>query len=157
MTTHHTSVLDGTELGDLLADLADGSNIHPGIRLIAAGYRAIAEDQSLSIPATQLLIAQLSAAADGVTVVAAAGRLIEWLTSENPVLASLPDAIRKTVQRQGELACSALRDTELTALASEACAALDTRKEVHPVTDTERKELSQKVADANRQSTNRPK
>ena len=118
--------LDGTELGWLLEDLTDGSNIHPGIRLIAAGYRAIAEDQTLDLPATQLLIAQLSAASDGITVVAGAGRLIEWLTSDtNPALAQLPDAVRKTVQHQGELASHALRDTELCDPAAEACAALD--------------------------------
>jgi hypothetical protein len=155
--TEGSSVLDGTDLGWLLDDLTDGSNIHAGIHQMADGSRTVAEDTSLDIPATQLLLTQLCGNADALDAVGAIAGLIEWVTSDaNPALANLPLEIRKNVQHQGELAAHALRDPELRDATALACAALNVRKEVHPVTDNERKELSQKVADANKRSSNRP-
>jgi hypothetical protein len=150
--------LDGTELEGLLEDLTDGSNIHPGIRQIADGIRAIAEDQTLDIPGTQLVLAQLCGNAD-VDTVTIIGALHAWLTNPatNPALRTLPDELRKTVQHQGELADYALRDPDLRQPAATACAALDDiPREVNPMrlTDEQRKELSKKVADANKRSEN---
>jgi hypothetical protein len=124
MTGQRKSALDGTDLGDLLEDLTNGTNIHPGIRLIAAGIRAIADDHTLTIPATQLLLTQLCGSPDTDTIHAIAG-LAEWLTSDNnPALTPLPADTRKTAQHQGELAAHALRDTELRDPAALACASL---------------------------------
>jgi hypothetical protein len=147
------SPLDGTELEGLLEDLVDGSNVHRGIRLLAEGFRAIAEDQTLDVPGTQLVIAQLCGNAD-VDTITIIGALHAWLTdpATNPALRSLPDDVRKTVQHQGELAHYALADPDLRQPAATACAALDTPREVNPVTDAEREELSKKVAEANKRS-----
>jgi hypothetical protein len=156
------SPLDGTELDWLLEDLTDGSNIHRGIRLIAAGARAIAEDAAtdqLDVPATQLLQTQLCGNAD-IDVVALIGALQAWLSSPatNPALGGLPEELQKTVQHQGELADYTLRDPELRTPASTACAALDqAERGCTDMTDEKRKELHDKVKKANEQSTKRPK
>jgi len=150
--------LDGTELGDLLADLTNGTNIHHGIHLIAAGIRAIAEDRSLDRPAIQLLNAQLCGSPDGWDVIGAIGHLGEDLNSDaRPAVRSLPDDRRKEAAHQGWLTRHHLTDPELRESAALANTALDTREEVHAVTDAERKELSKKVAETNRRSENRPR
>ncbi|MGP3737935.1 hypothetical protein ACTWJ9_33030 (plasmid) [Streptomyces sp. GDS52] len=152
--------LDGTELNDLLDDLTDGSNIHEGIHQIAAGIRALATDPAIDRPALQLLIAQLAGSADGWDVIGAVGHLIEHLTAHTPTVRALDDDTRKDTARQGWLTQHALTDPTLREPAATACAALDTRREVPPMTrltDEQRKELSKKVADANKKSTNRPR
>ncbi|MCX5001013.1 hypothetical protein [Streptomyces longwoodensis] len=156
------SPLDGTELVNLLADLTTGSNIHPGIHLIAVGARAIAEDAAagkLDVPATQLLQAQLCGDAD-VDVVALIGALQAWLASPvtNAALHGLPEELQKTVQHQGELADYGLRDPDLREPGARVCAALDqAERGCTDVTDEKRKELKAKVKKANDQSINRPK
>lgn len=147
------SPLDGTELEGLLEDLTDGTNVHPGIHHFAAFVRAIAEDQTLDIPATQLILAQLCGNAD-VDTVAIIGTLQTWLTdpATNPALHTLPEDVRKTVQHQGELATYNLADPDLRTPTATVCAALDQPREVNPMTDAEREELSKKVAEANKRS-----
>ncbi|MFF0009610.1 hypothetical protein ACFYQT_40150 [Streptomyces tibetensis] len=158
-------VLDGTELGDLLDDLTNGTNIRPGIHLLAAAIRTLAEDATtgaLDLPATQLASACLDGSPDGIDAVGAIGLLQAWITNPNtnPALRALPLEQQKEAQLHGELAAHALTDPDLRTAAAEANAALDPRKEVPAVkclTDEERKELSKKVADANKKSTNRPR
>ncbi|WP_055694236.1 hypothetical protein [Streptomyces prasinopilosus] len=152
--------IDGTELGDLLDDLVDGSNVHAGIRQIASGIRAIATDPHLDTAALQLLLAQLAGSSDGLDVTGAIGHLIEHLTAHTPAVHALDDDQAKTVARQGWLTQHALTDPDLRGPAATACAALDTRREVPPMTrltDKEREELSRKNAEKNKQSTNRPR
>jgi hypothetical protein len=156
------SPLDGTELDGLLEDLVGGSNVHPGMRLIADGVRAIAEDQTLTIPATQLLLAQLCGNAD-VDLVTVIGALQAWLTdpATNPALRGLPDDVRKTVQHQGELGAYDLADPDLRTPAATACAALDQTERRCPdmtrLDEKEKEQLSKKVAEANKRSENRPR
>jgi hypothetical protein len=157
--------LDGTDLGDLLTDLTTGSNIRPGIHLIAAGIRALAEDAhtgQLDTRATQLLLIQLCGSPDGLDTVGAIGELAAYITTDhNPTIRNLPDEQRKNTTHQGWLTSFHLNDPELRTPAAEACAALDQREEVDTVrnclTDKEREELSKKVDKANKQSQNRPK
>ncbi|CAK7288653.1 hypothetical protein [Streptomyces misionensis] len=162
MTAHHVHTagnaipnVDGTELGGTLADLA---NVHAGIDLIRNGIRLIAHDR-LDLNQTQVLLAALAGSPDGTDVLAAIGQLAERLTSTdtNPAVRALPIDQQKEAAHQGWLTAHNLSDPELRDTASRACAVLDAREEVHPVTETERKELSQKVADANKRSENRPK
>jgi hypothetical protein len=156
------SPLDGTELEGLLEDLTDGSNVHRGIRLLAEGFRAIAEDQTLDIPGTQLVIAQLCGNAD-VDTITIIGALHAWLTdpATNPALRSLPDDVRKTVQHQGELAHYALADPDLRQPAATACVALDHTErrctDMSRLTDKEKENLSKKVKEVNDWSKNRPR
>ncbi|QBJ94445.1 hypothetical protein D0Z67_29185 (plasmid) [Streptomyces seoulensis] len=122
-----TDRLDGTELGDCLADLTTGSNIHPGVRTIAAGIRTIAEDPTLTPTDVQLLLAQLAASPDACDTVGAIAALIEHLTTATqPALNPLPAPLRKDIQHQGELAAWQLRDPDLRTHPATACAALDT-------------------------------
>ena len=155
------SRLDGTELDGLLDDLTNGSNIHPGIHQIAAGVRAIAEDPTLDPAATQLILAQLcgNADTDAVTII---GALTAWLTdpTTNPALLQLPEEARKTIQHQGELAAFELSNPDARIPAATASDVLAQPREVNPMTrltDEQRKELSKKVADANKRSENRPR
>jgi hypothetical protein len=122
--------LDGTELGGILDDLTNGHNIRPGIRLMAAGIRSLAEDATtgaLNTGDTQLLLAQLCGAVDDLDMIGALAALTEHLTSSaNQALHGLPDDVRKNVQVQGETARFKLTDPDLRQPASNACAALDT-------------------------------
>ncbi|MGA5670053.1 hypothetical protein ACPCTG_31800 [Streptomyces pseudogriseolus] len=140
--------LDGTELDGLLDDLTTGSNIHPGIHHFAAFVRAIAEDQTLDVSGTQLVLAQLcgNADTDAVTII---GALTAWLTdpATNPALHQLPEEARKTIQHQGELAAFELADPDARIPAATASDVLAQPRE----------ELSKKVADANKRSQNRPR
>ncbi|MFR9794258.1 hypothetical protein ACL07V_37485 [Streptomyces sp. MB22_4] len=147
--------VDDTELGGTLTDLA---SVHAGIDLIRTGIRLLAHDRH-DLNTTQVLLAALAGSPDGTDVLAAIGQLVERLTSAdtNPAVRALPIDQQKEAAHQGWLTQHNLTDPELRDTASRACAALDIREEVPAVTDTERKELSQKVAEANRQSNNRPK
>jgi hypothetical protein len=147
--------VDDTDLGGTLTDLAD---VHAGIDLIRGGLRLLAHDRH-DLETTQVLLAVLAGSPDGTDVLGAVGQLVERLTSPdtNPILRTLPLDQQKEVAHQGWLTAHNLLDPTLRDTASQACAALDSRKEVHPVTETERKELSQKVADVNKRSENRPK
>ena len=116
---------EDTELGGLLADLTNGSNIHPGIHLICAGIRTIAEGPTLDLPAIQLLLAELAGSPDGLDVIGAIGHLIEHLTTQSPAIHALPLDQQKDVAHQGWLASYNLSDPTLRNPAATACGALD--------------------------------
>lgn len=113
--------LDGTELGDVLADL---EGFHPGIDLIRDGIRLIATDR-LTTAQTQSLCAAL-AGAQGVDVLTAVGLLVARLTDAdtNPSLRTLPLEQQKTAALHGERLVFDLADDDLHQHASEAAAAI---------------------------------
>jgi hypothetical protein len=117
--------IDGTELGDLLDDLA---GIHPGIDLIRDGIRLLAHDRH-TIPTTQLLLATLASSPDALDVTGAIGQLVARLTDPdtNPALRTLPLDVQKDARHQGSLTAYNLTDPDLRHTASTACAALDNR------------------------------
>ncbi|MFD8262047.1 hypothetical protein ACFV19_24690 [Streptomyces griseoluteus] len=121
------TALEGTDLGDCLADLTTGRNIHPGIHLIAAGIRTIGEDPTLTPQAVQLLLAQLAGSPDACDTVGAIAVLIQHLTTAtSPALRPLPAPLRKAIRHQGELVAWQLRNPDLRTHPATACAALDT-------------------------------
>ena len=117
--------IEDTELGGLLADLTNGTNVHPGIHLIAAGIRTIAEDPTVDLPALQLLFTELAGSADGLDVIGAIAHLIEHLTTRSTVVRALDHDAQKTLAHQGWLATYHLNDPTLRDPAARACAALD--------------------------------
>jgi len=148
--------ITGTDLGDLLDDI---TGIHPGLDLIADGIRLIAHDRH-TLNTTQVLIATLTGSPDATDTTGAIAHLTAWLTDPdtNPALRTLPFDQQKTATRHGQLTAHHLTDPDLRNTTAAACAALDQpRREVHPVTDAEREELSKKVADANKRSEERPR
>ncbi|MFD9004418.1 hypothetical protein ACFV0T_26255 [Streptomyces sp. NPDC059582] len=114
--------VDGTELGNLLDDLA---GCHPGIDLIRDGLRLIALDQHTP-DTTQTLVAYLAGSA-GADILTAIGQTVAHLTSPdtNPALRTLPDDQQKTAQHHGENLVHHLADPDLHQHASEAAAAID--------------------------------
>ena len=117
--------LEATELGGLLEDLTNGTNIHPGIHLIAAGIRTIAEDPTLDRSAIQLLLAMLAGSPDGLDVIGAVAHLLEHLTTNPPAIQALDEDRKKNLAHQGWLATYHLNDPTLRDPAANACAALD--------------------------------
>lgn len=115
--------VDDTELGDILADLAD---VHAGIDLIRDGIRHLAHTRHTR-DTTQTLIATLAGSADGTDVIGAIGQLIARLThaDTNPALRTLPLDRQKTAQHHGEQGLFALTDPYIHQPAAEACAAID--------------------------------
>jgi hypothetical protein len=146
--------VDGSELGDLMDDLR---GIHPGIDLMLDGARLICRDRHTR-SMTQVLLATIAGSPDALDLVGLLGHLVARLADAdtNPGLRSLPLDAQKEARHQGWLTAHHLTDPDLRDTTAHANAALDTREEVHAVTDTERKELSKKVADANKRSSNRP-
>jgi hypothetical protein len=147
--------VDGTTLGDVLDDL---EGFHPGIDLIRDGIRLLATDRHTA-EKTQSLCAALAGAKD-VDVLTAIGLLVARLASadSNPALRTLPFEQQKIAALHGERLVFDLADDDLHQHASEAAAAIDTAvRGCTQMTDAERKELSKKVADANRRSENRPR
>ncbi|MFF7335424.1 hypothetical protein [Streptomyces sp. NPDC008150] len=153
-----------TPLQDTLDDLS-GYDWIPGVTQIVDGIRsaqhAVAAGQ-LSLDATQTLLSLLGNP-NGPDLLTALAHLVQHVTSPaNPSLGALPDDVRKTVQHCGEAhayetAEYAPRDQpneaaglifEHTPTAGRGCST---------VTETDRKELSDKVSKANKQSANRPK
>ncbi|MET8571880.1 hypothetical protein [Streptomyces sp. NPDC004783] len=154
-----TGPLHSTDLDDALDALAELGD--DDIDLIITAFRNIAHRAShghLDINTTQVLLASIAASPDGADLVGACGFLTAEITSRNPALDNLPDNVRKATTRAGEEAAFRLTDTYLREPASEANASLDLPERRCPaVTDNERKELSQKVKEANKQSSNRPR
>ncbi|MFD8488644.1 hypothetical protein [Streptomyces sp. NPDC059712] len=150
---------DAYDVTETCADITDGTNIHPGIRKMTAGLVEIVEDHTLDPAATALILSQLAGAADS-NLLHAIGAAIAHLTSPaNPALNHLDDDQAKDTNRYGYLARLDLQDPDLATNTSKAIAALTAPKEVNPVrlTDEQRKEMSKKVAKANKQSSNRPR
>jgi hypothetical protein len=116
--------LDGTELGDLLADL---EHVHTGIDLIRDGLRLLALER-LTTEQTQLLIVTLAGSPDGTDVLTAIGQLVARLTNtdSNPALRALPFDRQKTTQRHGELLTHHLGEPDLHQHASNASGAIHT-------------------------------
>jgi hypothetical protein len=111
---------DAYDVTETCADITDGTNIHPGIRKIAAGLVEIVEDETLDAAATALILGQLVAAADS-NLTYAFGAAIAHLTSPaNPALAHLNDDQAKEINRYGYLARLDLQDPELATNTSEA-------------------------------------
>ncbi|MFD8839827.1 hypothetical protein [Streptomyces griseofuscus] len=149
------SISDLDEVLDTLTELEDED-----LDRIVAGFRGLvrrAQTGQLDINTTQVIIAALAASPDNGDLIGACAYTIAELTDHNPALDQLANDHRKEVIKAGQEAAYHLTRPKLRDPASLACAALDTRRDVRTVTDTQRKELSQKVADANRQSANRPK
>ncbi|MEZ7005693.1 hypothetical protein [Streptomyces sp. AD55] len=150
---------DATDVIDTCTDITDGTNIHPGIRQIAAGLIQIVTDRTLDPAATTLILSQLAGAADS-NLIHAFGSAIAHLTSpDNPALSSFTDDQAKKTSRYGYLARLDLQDPDLATNTSEAIAALDTPREVNPMhlTEEQRKELSRKVKQVNKRSEERPR
>ena len=146
---------DLDEVLDALAEIGDED-----LDRIITGFRNIAHRAhtgQLDLNATQVLIASLAASPDSADVIGACAYTIAELTDHNTALDQLTDDHRKEATRAGQEAAFHLTRPELRDTASLACAALDGPEEVHPVTDAKRKELSQKVGEANKRSENRPK
>lgn len=114
--------VDGTNLGDLLEDLA---GVHPGIDLIRDGLRLLAHDR-LTVDQTQTLCAALAGSPDGTDLITAVGLLVSRLTDAdtNPALRTLPFEQQKTAQLHGENLVHHLADDDLHQHASEAAAAI---------------------------------
>lgn len=115
--------VDGTDLGDVLDDLA---GIHPGLDLIRDGIRLIAHDRH-DINTTQVLIAALAGSADGTDILAAGGHLVARLTNPdtNPALRTLPLDVQKDAAHQGWLTAHHLTDPDLRNSAATANHTLD--------------------------------
>jgi hypothetical protein len=149
----HSSDLD--DVLDTLAEIEDDD-----LDLILTGFRNItrrARTGQLDLNLTQVLIAALAASPDNTDVIGACAYTIAELTDHNPALDHMSNDHRKEATKAGQEAAFHLTRPNLRDPASWACAALDTREEAHAVTCLERKELSKKVADANKRSSNRPK
>lgn len=110
--------VDGTELGDLLDDLA---GIHAGIDLIRDGLRLIALDR-LTLDQTQTVAVTLAGSADGTDVLTAIGQAVARLTNPdtNPALRALDYEAQKRTQQAGECLTFALSDPYLHQHASSA-------------------------------------
>jgi hypothetical protein len=153
--TSPLSTSDLDEVLDTLTELGDED-----LDRIITGFRNLAhraKTGQLDLNHTGVLIAALAASPDSTDVIGACAYLIAELTDNNPALDQLANDHRKAVTKAGQETAFHLTRPKIRDHASWACAALDRREEVHPVTDTERKELSQKVAEANKRSGNRPK
>ena len=153
MSSLHPSPVDGSDLAGLLDDLADTDR---DIDRITAALRRIAtraRNGRINREHTQLLLATIAGSPDGTDLIGALGLLIADLTDHNPALDTLTDDARKTANTAGQEAAFLLtHDDDLRRPASEACAALD-----HTRTTDKRKEIHDKLRQANKQSINRPK
>lgn len=154
-----------TALDDTLDDLAGLAWI-PGMAQILNGLsiaQQAARTGGLSLDATQTLLSLLGNP-NGPDLTEALAHLAQEITNPdtNPTLTALHPDTAKTVQHLGELhahetADYAPRDHTNEAAGLIAEHAPHTEGGCTAMTDAEREELSQKVAEANRQSANRPK
>ncbi len=160
MPARPVTPLDTTELGELLTYLTVNPS-HPGIRLVCHGLALIAEDTTLTVNDTQVLLAELAGSPDGTDLLGALGHLVARLTNpdSNPALRTLPDDDnRKTAQLRGQRTAHTFTHYSLRNHPSTANAHLEqSERGCKAVTDDERKELSKKVADANKRSEDRPR
>jgi len=153
--------LYGSGLDDVLDTVAEIDD--PDIQLLVTGFRNIAHRARtgrLDLETTKLLLATIAASPDGTDLIGACGLTVDELTDSNPALDQLTDISRKTAIQAGQKAASRLSDDYLRRPASEACAALDhldPERRGQAVTDEQKKELSKKVAEANKKSINRPR
>jgi hypothetical protein len=110
--------LKGTELGDLLEDLA---GVDAGIDLIRDGLRLLAL-QRHSLDRTQTLAVTLAGSPDGTDVITALALTVARLTNPdtNPSLRSLDFDQQKNTQQAGEHLVYALSDPDLHQHASDA-------------------------------------
>lgn len=155
-----------TALDDTLDDLAGFAWI-PGVQQIVDGLAAAqqaANNGQLSTEATQTLLS-LIGNPHGPDLQEALAGLAQEIThpDSNPALTALDPHTAKQVQHLGELHT---HDTALYASrehTNEACGLISEAAAQHAggrcpaVTDEQRKELSKKVADANKKSINRPR
>jgi hypothetical protein len=116
--------LRGTELGDLLDDLA---GVHAGIDLIRDGLRLIALERH-TLDRTQTLAVTLAGSPDGTDVLTAIGYLVARLTNPDtaPCLRSLDFDTQKATQQAGERLIYDLADPALHQHASDASGAIHT-------------------------------
>ena len=114
--------VDGTDLGNLLEDLA---GVHPGIDLIRDGIRLLATDR-LTTDQTQTLCAALAGSTDGTDVLTAIGLIVARISNAdtNPALRTLPFEQQKAAALHGERLVFDLADDDLHQHASEASAAI---------------------------------
>ena len=157
-----------TALDDTLDDLA-GFDWIPGIAQILDGLRTIrdaAANGQLTADATQTLLV-LIANPHGPDLTEALAHLVQDLTNPdtNRALTALPDDVAKDVQLLGEQHVHQTADYTPRDCPNEAAGLIYEHTDTHDtrggrceaVTDAEREELSRKVAEANKQSTNRPR
>ena len=120
--------VDGTDLGDVLYDLAGPDNgFDAGIDLIADGLRLIATSRHTT-DHTQTLINALAGSADGTDILTALGHLVARLThpDTNPTLRTLGFDAQKNTQTAGEHLVRHLADPDLHQHAANACGAIHT-------------------------------
>lgn len=153
----------GSDLDDVLDTLTEIGD--RDINLIVTGIRNFAvraRTNRLGREDTQLLTAVIAASPDGTDLVGALGLLLQDLAVDTrPALTCLTDDARKTAVQAGQEAAFHLTHPDLRDAASTLCAALDHAErgctDMNRLTDEQRKELSKKVADANKRSGNRPR
>lgn len=153
--------LHGSDLDDVLDTLAEIGD--EDLDEIAARLRNIARRAAtgqLDPNHTAVLAVAICASPERADVVGACALTLAEITDHNPALHQLTDDAAKDVTRHGQEAAFRLRDHWLREPASNASAALDhidPERRCPAVTDEQRKELSKKVADANKKSINRPR
>lgn len=148
-----------TGLDDTLDDLTGFAWI-PGVQQIVDGIttaQQAARAGELDTDATQTLLSLIGNPHGPDLQEALAGLAREVTNPDtNPTLNDLDNDTRKTVQHLGELHAFETAQYAVRDHTNEA-AGLITEGRCPAVTDQQRKELSKKVADANRRSENRPK
>ncbi|MFB7222444.1 hypothetical protein [Streptomyces sp. NPDC056227] len=153
-----------SELHDALLDF-EGLGWIPGIAKILTGIQEVADAATrghLTLDATQTTL-PLIANPDGPDLPYLLSLLAAHLTNQdtNPQLAALDNDTRKTVQRMGEDHVRETADYTPRDHPNEAAGliyeAAGRRSNAVSLTDNERKKLSEKVREVNRQSTNRPR
>lgn len=154
-----------TPLDDTLDDL-DGFAWIPGMAQILDGIRTAqqaAANGQLNLDATQTLLVLLGNP-NGPDLQQALAELAQTITNPdtNTALRALDPHTVKTVQHLGELHVYETAEYAPRDHTNEACglvyeAAQHAGGRCQTVTDDERKELSKKVADANKKSINRPR
>jgi hypothetical protein len=114
--------VDGTDLGDLLEDLA---GIHAAIDLARDSAR-LAATSRLTLDQTQTLIAAIAGGSDGTNLINLFGQTIARITNPdtNPALRQLPLEQQKLVQLHGETTAFALNHDQLAQFASDTSAAI---------------------------------
>lgn len=143
------------ELAGVLEDL-DG--VHYAIDQIRHGVESLAMER-LTKSQTQTVLYSL-AGAEGTDILTALALVVARLTNpdSNPSLRTLPLDQQKTIHHLGELYGHDTADLAPRHHIADAIAHIDQAEGgCTAMTDNERKELSDKVADANKRSENRPR
>ncbi|MFD7995489.1 hypothetical protein [Streptomyces mexicanus] len=157
--------MNHTELADALQDFA-GLGWIPGITQILDGLTAIdhaARTGRLSADATQTLLTTI-ANPNGPDLTHLLALTIKTLTGpDNQALHGLDDDTRKQIQHLGEQHAWEVAEFAPRDQPNEAAGLIyqhspkDAGRRCTAMTDTEREELSKKVAEANKRSENRPR